>query len=84
MGVIEFYECIGFVLSRSGGDGFSRLPLSNEVLFSLFNVTCSVVQESFILSECHVLHNTMFWPQMLYFRGFPTYMNSKCHFVYTL
>ena len=67
MGVTEFPECIGFVLSRSG-DGFSCLPLVNEMLFSPFNMTCLVVQESFILSECHILHKMIFWPQMLYYQ----------------
>jgi hypothetical protein len=67
VGVIEVHECIGFVLWRSSDD-FSCLSLLNEMLFSLFKMTCVGAQESFILFKCHILHKMILWPQMLYYQ----------------
>ena len=41
-----------------------------RILFSPFSTTRSVAQESVILSECHIMHNMIFWPQMSYYLGF--------------
>ena len=59
----------------------------SKTLFSPFNITCLVTQESVVLFKCCILHNIAFWSQMSYYRGFSKkmgYFNVKCHFVYTM
>ena len=40
------------------------------ILFSPFNMTYLVTQESVIVSECGILDNMTLWAQMLYYQGF--------------
>ena len=40
-----------------------------EVLFSPINMTRLVVQESVVLSKCHILHDMTLWFQMSYYQG---------------
>jgi hypothetical protein len=41
-----------------------------KYLFSLFNRTALLVQESVLSSKCCILDNMMFWSQMLYYQAF--------------
>ena len=49
---------------------FLAFLLLNEMLFSLFDITCVFVQESDIFFKCHILHKVIRWPQMLYYQVF--------------
>ena len=48
----------------------SKLGILGVVLFSSFNTTHFVEQESVVLSKCCMLHDMTFWPQMSYYQGF--------------
>ena len=45
-------------------------PTLTTLLFSLFNMTCLIMQESVVLSNCCILDDIILWPQMSYYRGF--------------